>query len=73
MNISKRLVIVVFLLLIILFVGLLFWPFVLDDIIAPASLVVWILLRIFVLSIDQKYYWGAAIFITAFFLSHHPC
>jgi hypothetical protein len=49
-------------------VGMLFWPFILNDIITPISLVVWILLRILVLSIDQKYYWGAIIFITAFFL-----
>ena len=68
MNSSKRLVLVGFLLLIILFGGLLFWPFVLNDIIRPVSLVVWILLRMFVLSIDQKYYWMVVIFITAFFL-----
>ena len=68
MNISRRLVIVVFFLLIILFVGMLFWPFVLNEIITPTSLAVWVLLRIFVLSIDQKYYWGAIILITVFFL-----
>ena len=68
MNISKRLVIIVFGLLVILFVGLLFWPFILNDIITPVSLVVWVLLRIFVLSIGQKYYWGAIILITVFFL-----
>jgi hypothetical protein len=67
-NISKRLVIGVFLLLIILFVGLLFWPFIFNNILTPVSLAVWVLLRIFVLSIDQKYYWGAIIFMTAFFL-----
>ena len=70
MNNSKRLVIVGFWLLLILFVGLLFWPFILHDIITPVSLVVWILLRIFVLSIAQKYYWGAIIIIAAFFLSY---
>jgi hypothetical protein len=69
-NISKRLVVVVFLLLTTLFVGLLFWPFIFNDIITPASLVVWILLRIFILSIAQKYYWGAIILITVFFLYH---
>jgi hypothetical protein len=67
-NSSKRLVIGVFLLLIILFVGLLFWPFIFNNILTPVSLAVWVLLRIFVLSIDQKYYWGAIIFMTAFFL-----
>jgi hypothetical protein len=67
-NISRRLAIGVFFLLVILFVGLLFWPFVLNEIIKPISLVVWTLLRIFVLSIDQKYYWVAIILITSFFL-----
>ena len=47
---------------------MLFWPFIVNEIIKPISLVVWLLLRILVLSIDQKYYWGALIFITVFFL-----
>jgi hypothetical protein len=68
MNISRRLVIAVFFLLIISFVGLLFWPFTFNKIITPISLVVWTLLRVFVLSIDQKYYWVAIILITSFFL-----
>jgi len=68
MSRSRRLVIVVFFLLMILFVGLLFWPFILNEIIMPTSLVVWTLLRVFVLSIDQKYYWVAIILITSFFL-----
>lgn len=45
-----------------------YWPFILDEIIAPTSLGVWVLLRIFVLSIDQKYYWVAVILISSFFL-----
>ena len=45
-----------------------FWPFVLNDIIEPIALVTWLLLRIFVLSIDQKYYWGAIIFVVVVFL-----
>jgi len=54
--------------MIIVFVGMLFWPFILNEIITPISLVFWLLLRIFVLSIDQKYYWAAIIFIVLFFL-----
>ena len=69
MNISKWLVIV-FLLLISLFAGLFFWPFILNNILTPASLVVWVLLRIFVLSFDQSYYWGAIIFISVLFLTY---
>jgi len=67
-SVSRRLVIGAFFLLMILFVGLLFWPFVLNEIIKPTALVVWTLLRVFVLSIDQKYYWVAIILITSFFL-----
>jgi hypothetical protein len=68
MNISKRLVVFCFFILIIVVIGILFWPFILNDILVPISQVVWLLLRIFVLSIDQKYYWGAIIFIVLFFI-----
>ncbi len=68
MSTSRRLVIVVFSLLVILFVGLLFWPFILNDIITPISQVIWILLRLFVLSIGQQYYWAAIIVVASLFL-----
>jgi hypothetical protein len=67
-RLSRALVIGGFFLLVILFVGLLFWPFILNEIIKPTSLAVWVLLRIFVLSVDQEYYWVAIIFITSIFL-----
>jgi hypothetical protein len=67
-RLSRALVIGGFFLLVILFVGLLFWPLILNEIITPTSLAVWVLLRIFVLSIDQKRYWMAIIFITSIFL-----
>jgi Ca2+/Na+ antiporter len=67
-RLSRALVIGGFFLLVILFVGLLFWPFILNEIITPTSLAVWVLLRIFVLSVDQAYYWVAIIFIIATFL-----
>ena len=44
----------------ILFAALLFWPVLLDNIIKPVAMVVWLLLRLLVLSIDQKYLWYAA-------------
>jgi hypothetical protein len=68
MIISRRGVVFVFFLLIVLLVGMLFWPFILNEIIKPISLVVWLFLRIFVLSIDQKYYWTAIIFVVVIFL-----
>ncbi len=64
----KALVVGGFLLAVAVFVGLLFWPFVLNEIITPTSLAAWVLLRIFVLSVDQKYYWIAIIGITSIFL-----
>jgi hypothetical protein len=68
MKFSKRLTALILFIAIILFAGMLFWPFILNEIITPTSLVVWLLLRMFVLSIDQKLYWGAIIFIVAIFL-----
>jgi hypothetical protein len=68
MNISKRVVISILIAAIILFAGMLFWPFILNNIIKPIALVAWILLRILVLSIDQKYFWAAIVFVSVIFL-----
>jgi hypothetical protein len=54
--------------MILLFIGLLFWPFIMNEIITPTSLVIWLLLRMFVLSIGQQYYWGAIILVVFLFL-----
>ncbi len=63
MKISPRILIPVFFLLVTLFFGLLNWQYVLTDILQPITLVLWLLLRIFVLSIDQQYYWWGLILI----------
>ena len=68
MKLSKPVVISIFLVSFTLFAGMLFWPFILNEIITPTSLVVWLLLRIFVLSISQQYYWAAIIFVVLIFL-----
>jgi hypothetical protein len=68
MKISQRVVLACLVAAILLLAGLLFWPFILSNIIQPTALVVWLLLRILVLSIDQKYYWYALIFVAAIFL-----
>jgi hypothetical protein len=60
---SQKLAILIFIILVSLFIALMNWPFVMTQIIKPLSLVTWLLLRIFVLSIDQKYYWWALIFV----------
>jgi hypothetical protein len=68
MKFSGRVIGFILFVFLILLAGMLFWPFILNDIIKPTSLAVWLLLRIFVLSIDQKYYWGAIIFLIVVFL-----
>lgn len=67
MNIARRLAIVAFV-LIILLTGVLFWPFIFSEIIRPTALVVWVLLRVFVLSVDQRFYWAAVVLVSAFLL-----
>jgi len=68
MNISRRVVLSLLIAAIVLFVGLLFWPFIVNNIIKPVALVLWLLLRILVLSIHQKYIWYAVIFVSFLFL-----
>jgi hypothetical protein len=67
-NISRRVAVSFLVGAMVLFIGLLFWPFILNNIIKPIALVVWLLLRILVLSVDQKYFWYAMVFVTVFFL-----
>ena len=62
MNLSRRVVLSLLVAAIVLFLGMLFWPFIVNNIVRPAALVVWLLLRILVLSIHQKYFWYAVIF-----------
>jgi hypothetical protein len=68
MKTSQRVAISWLVAAIVLLAGLLFWPFIFTNIIKPTGLVVWLLLRILVLSIDQKYYWSTLIFVVAIFL-----
>jgi hypothetical protein len=68
MKISRRAVIGILFVVLILLIGIFFWPFILNNIITPTAAVVWLLLRIFILSIDQIYYWGASIIIVLVFL-----
>lgn len=61
-NRSKRFVLAFLIAALVVFLGLLFWPFVLNNIIQPTALVLWLLIRILVLGIHQKYIWYAVIF-----------
>lgn len=68
MNLTRRMVGSILFATILLFVGILFWPFILTNIIQPIALVIWLLLRLLVLSIHQQYYWAMAIFAVLVFI-----
>ena len=68
MKLSKRVVLSLLMAAIVLFLGMLFWPFIVNNIIKPIALALWLLLRILVLSIHQKYIWYVVIFAAFFFL-----
>lgn len=59
MNKTSRLILFSLILGLLLFLGLVFAPWIVPNIVLPAALAVWLFLRIFILSIDQKYYWWA--------------
>ncbi|HUX20954.1 MAG TPA: hypothetical protein VMW69_06915 [Spirochaetia bacterium] len=61
MKVNRRILIVVASGASLLFSGLLFHQFVLMQIILPLATAVWLLLRLFVLSIDQTVYWWGLI------------
>lgn len=60
---SRRILFIVLLAGFLLFLGLVFQRFLLANLVLPAALVVWLLLRITVLSIGQEVYWWALIFL----------
>lgn len=62
MTTSKRVVLSLLVAAVILFLAMLYWPLVVNNILRPTALVLWLLLRILVLSIHQKYFWYAMIF-----------
>jgi len=68
MKFSRRVVVFILLGVLLLFAGILFWRFILTNIIQPTALVIWLLLRLLVLSIDQKYFWAAIIFTVLMFI-----
>jgi hypothetical protein len=67
-NRSKWFVLAFLIVALVSFLGLLFWPFVLNNIIQPIALVLWLLIRILVLGIHQKYIWYGVIFAAVLLL-----
>ena len=68
MKFSRRTIVSILFVVLVLLFGIFFWPFVLNEIITPMALTVWLFLRIFVLSINQNCYWGVIIFALAVLL-----
>jgi Ca2+/Na+ antiporter len=65
---KKRTVLLSLIAVILLLLGLIFRQYVMDDIVMPVALVFWLLLRIFVLSIDQSIYWGVGILLVVVYV-----
>ncbi len=57
-----RLVVFAAVLGVLILLGLVFAPFVVDTLLMPLATTLWLLLRLFVLSIHQKYFWTLLIF-----------
>lgn len=57
MNKKSRLILFGLILLLLLFLGLVFSAWVVPNLVMPAALAAWLFLRIFILSVDQAYYW----------------
>lgn len=72
MALSRRLVLPILVVALLLLFGMFYWPFVMDQIITPFALSAWLFLRIFVLSIDQNCYWSAIILVVVVFLFRLP-
>ena len=58
MSKTNRLALFIFILGAILFLGLIFSGWVLPNIVQPVAQTIWLFLRIFILSVDQVYYWN---------------
>jgi hypothetical protein len=68
MKFTRRIAVFALYIASLLFLGMLFWTFIYNEIITPTATAVWLFMRIFILSIDQKYIWGAVILIIFVFL-----
>lgn len=67
MNISRRTIVIVLLLVLIFLLGILARSFILDNVVKPIALVLWVIWRV-LQSVDQKYYWILLILSAVFYL-----
>jgi hypothetical protein len=58
MNKISRFALFIFILGIILFLGLVFSAWVVPNVVQPVAETIWLFLRVFILSVDQVYYWN---------------
>ena len=63
-----KIILILLFLSILTIIFILYNTFILENILKPLALLLWLLLRIFVLSIDQVIIWGIMIFIIAYIL-----
>ena len=65
---SQRIAILIFCAGVLVFLSILFWPFVMANILMPLALTAWLLLRVFILSIDQSLIWLVVILLAVIFV-----
>ncbi|MBN1371331.1 MAG: hypothetical protein JW987_05165 [Anaerolineaceae bacterium] len=64
----QRIILFILVLCVLVILGLVFAPYVIEHILKPLSVAAWLFLRIFVLSISQYIYWGLLILIAVIWL-----
>ena len=70
MKLTRRTLLIILLLGLVLPAGVLFRAFLLDNFVRPVALVLWLIWRV-LLSIDQKIYWSLLIFTALFYIFIH--
>jgi hypothetical protein len=67
MNKNFRLYLFILSMVLVVLTAIIFWPYLYDNIVMPLAETMWLLLRISLLNIDQKYYWWGLILVTLLF------
>jgi len=65
MNRISRFALFIFILGTILFLGLVFSAWVVPNVVQPGAEIIWLFLRVFILSVDQVYYWNLLSIVVA--------
>ncbi len=68
MSKRERVILLLFILYLLLFLGLIFSGWVVPNIVRPAAETIWLFLRVFILNVDQAYYWNILIIAILFWV-----